>query len=640
MKEEQVENVEAPAKAADSGKPCCVAREEDVQCTTTHLPPLDEAETMAKRAILANEIPIGGNSKDDEWYPKNTFTNTGSMTPNCNQEKELLIASGAVHLMERDVEEAKEPNAGCGIRQEEAPNSQPMPINDPVVHETNDIAVASPVPEVSELQVARPASARENPDGFFRQKLVASACLLVLQLVIVILVIGVGCRGSGVCGKGSSPDADSLSTSFSHTLRTDFRDHLETILGVGYFDQDEAETSVHRNRALQWILHDDPLQLLPDADNLIQRFVLVLFYFQTFSKQPWLTCGAPTPGQPDLCYYLSPYGNSNERRGTRWLTGTTECFWIGTQCVDGKATRLYLPGNGVNGQIPTELAMLTKLTSLSLVKNDLSGSIPTSMLSLPDLEGLSLSGNLLSGTIPNEVLFSVEALYVGSNLLTGTIHKGVGLFSGDELFLYQNLLTGTLPDDLFGLAQLTALSLFQNGISGNLSPLTGSLSNLRQLHLGHTDIQGSLPSEIGQAASLEYLRLDHSGLSGTIPEELYAASSLNDLVIGDCHFSGTISTLVGLLTNLGTLAVANNRLHGTLPNELFSLSLELLSNLRVNGNLFSGDLPSDVCGGQLGSQMASIAADCTADPDTGVPFMACECCTECCDRQSGNCEVL
>merc|ERR1712122_364479 len=40
--------------------------------------------------------------------------------------------------------------------------------------------------------------------------------------------------------------------------------------------------------ALNWIVNDDPLQLVPSDDNLIQRFIMVVFYLKT-SGDNWLS---------------------------------------------------------------------------------------------------------------------------------------------------------------------------------------------------------------------------------------------------------------------------------------------------------------------------------------------------------------
>lgn len=58
---------------------------------------------------------------------------------------------------------------------------------------------------------------------------------------------------------------------------------------------------------------------------------------------------------------------------------------------------------GLNCTIPTELALLTRLTLLHLDKNILRGTIPAELAPLTQLISLHLDKNLLRGTIPTEL---------------------------------------------------------------------------------------------------------------------------------------------------------------------------------------------------------------------------------------------
>jgi len=65
---------------------------------------------------------------------------------------------------------------------------------------------------------------------------------------------------------------------------------------------------------------------------------------------------------------------------------------------------LRLDSNGFTGQIPTEVAKMTKLHQIHLQNNKFTGGIPTEIGKLKNLEDLRTYDNLeLGGTIPDEL---------------------------------------------------------------------------------------------------------------------------------------------------------------------------------------------------------------------------------------------
>jgi hypothetical protein len=177
-------------------------------------------------------------------------------------------------------------------------------------------------------------------------------------------------------------------------------------------------------------------------------------------------------------------------------------------------------------------------------------------------------------------------------------------------------------------------SAFQ--ITGSLSTLIGKLSLLNTLNLKNTMLSGSIPSEVALLHRLEDILLSNTMLEGTIPEELYAgATGLLWLELDGCRFSGTISSMIGLLTKLETLNLADNNFHGGIPAEISTASY--LRDIRLNGNNFTGTFPEGVCTNLPATQKLVVVADCTPNETTGIPPMPCQCCTECCDRETGSC---
>ena len=80
-------------------------------------------------------------------------------------------------------------------------------------------------------------------------------------------------------------------------------------------------------------------------------------------------------------------------------------------------------GQGLSGQIPSELGNLTRLEWLSLADNRLSGTIPPELGNLVNLRNLYLSYNKLTGRIPPELgnLTNLAYLRINGNQLTGCI---------------------------------------------------------------------------------------------------------------------------------------------------------------------------------------------------------------------------
>merc|ERR1712008_582856 len=116
--------------------------------------------------------------------------------------------------------------------------------------------------------------------------------------------------------------------------------------------------------------------------------------------------------------------------------------------------------NGLKGEIPREIGLLTSLLHLNLDKNTLYGGIP-------DLAKLT----------------SLQLLRVGSNQLTGP-----------------------LPKDLAKVTTLTSLDLESNTFTGMIPSEWRLLSNLFFLGLRLNDINGSLPADVFERLSnLRYL---------------------------------------------------------------------------------------------------------------------------------------
>ncbi|CAB9496613.1 receptor-like protein kinase precursor [Seminavis robusta] len=447
------------------------------------------------------------------------------------------------------------------------------------------------------------------------------------------------------------PAIDSTNTRQSITQK-DYFEHAEE--SGDDLDVDLARFLLEtRQKAFDWIVNHDPMQLEYDSPNLIQRFLLVLFYYQTTRHKPWKVCNPGATNRrsstTNFCYQIHPVTGdiTLDIWDDQWLSDSHECQWAGVICENAQSeekavTDLRLGRNHLNGPLPWEITRLSLLRILRIDNNMLTGTLPPRLFSKKagsGLETLVLSSNQFSGTIPAEWVADLlegsgklTLLALNRNTLTGMIPSELGLISLKTISLKDNSLTGSLPEEIFNQASVTSLRLGRNDLTGTLPSEVGLLTNLRVLDLNHTQISGSLPSEIGLANQLNEIILSNTNMQGTIPEELFTGLNLGYLYLDGCSFTGTISPSLGLLTNLKELHISNNHFHGTFPNEVEALPL--LTELGVNGNDLTGTVPVSFCQNQYaGKEAYKLVADCLPNTETGIPAIQCPsgCCTSCCD---------
>ncbi|CAB9498762.1 LRR receptor-like serine threonine-protein kinase [Seminavis robusta] len=496
------------------------------------------------------------------------------------------------------------------------------------------LAVANQVEEHEEpTQVA-------IPDELSKDKRSPSPSLLILTLLGGILIVGIAVGsicGAGLCSNKDGDVETQAPTSFRYFVLEDVRNRIEEDFGADYFQRnngtsrEELEWIHPRNKALEWIVFEDPLQLDPDASNLLQRFILALTYFQTAQESDWLICGQSTTAEDVLCW--------KEIQGeSRWLTGFHECQWAFVFC-DGEKniTQLELEENGLNGLLPTELARLSALERLDFHGNQLTGTVPSVYGSFPYLSKLYLDHNDLSGTIPSELFGSpLSQILLTNNTLTGTVPTEIGLFEGSRLLLGSNSLSGSIPVEIFrpGTGVFLSLDFADNKLTGTLPTEIAALHGLHQvfLHLQGNPLSGTIPSEIGLLeGSLRELDISRTNMDGTLPEELFAScTNLVALLASNSGLTGTISSGLQLLTQLASFDISNNKFHGTIPEQLSSL--KGLQHFLVDRNDLSGSIPSSICflADPLKEEF-EVAADCLPWKGTGNPMVECSCCTLCCD---------
>lgn len=196
------------------------------------------------------------------------------------------------------------------------------------------------------------------------------------------------------------------------------------------------------NIALCWLSFVDQFQQVSEDEvglELAQRFVLAILYF-CFQ-------GIPTN---DLL------GDDNMFLVGKWLSDVHVCDWDFVECSDSSPkiiTGLKIGAMDLAGRIPSEVAMISTLTSLRCDNNAFTGEVPSEIWTLTQL----------------------ELLFLGNNFLNGTISKELGNLQQLTDLSLANQLSGTVPD-LRSLSKLTYLELSSQSLVGpfpNIQGLTG-----------------------------------------------------------------------------------------------------------------------------------------------------------------------
>jgi hypothetical protein len=199
-----------------------------------------------------------------------------------------------------------------------------------------------------------------------------------------------------------------------------------------------------------------------------------------------------------------------------------------------------------------------------------------------------------------------------------------------------NALTGSIPDELFQLANLSALIAGKNCFEGVLPQAVCGATALVSLNLdglhtarqcskrqvpftyvygGAAAFHGTIPDCIFGLSLLTSMHLSGNELTGTIPANLSADAVLTDLVLSHNSLVGSIPASIQL-RSWDTLDLSYNRFNGTLLIDFGHRGFALgntSANVYLRNNRLSGRIPNflvhltdvDI----LGSNMFSCGAD-------------------------------
>ena len=98
--------------------------------------------------------------------------------------------------------------------------------------------------------------------------------------------------------------------------------------------------------------------------------------------------------------------------------------------------------------------------------------------------------------------------------------------------------------------------------------------------------------------------------------------------------TGTLSTAIGRLQRLADFRVRKNPLTGTVPTELAGLSK--LETVWLHKTMLNGSVPEALCTNKEEVDVFELTADCLP---RDRPVQNCKCCTGCCNRNTGVCDL-
>ena len=454
---------------------------------------------------------------------------------------------------------------------------------------------------VRDERLARQVTADEELQGrsltdlVDRGTLAVGACLILIVIIAVTIPVALISEEEPYVAL-AAPDPPTSSPTF--VRQPEYWPIYDRLVSIAGGDEVLSDPTTAQNRALQWLVYEDGMELGASKDHLHQRFVLMVIYF---ISGPW------TPVEGTL----------------EWGSPVHECEWEGIICKDvetlenelkGRVDELFESGedNGVkidvpqrvinelhlrqrlvSGEVPAEFSLLYYLQHLDLENNQLVGAIPTPLYKLLNLKTLFLEQNELTNVDAIGEYKFLEHVALSKNAFRGPLPDSfTNLQNLKTLYLHTNAWTGVVFDILKDFKSLEFLDIAFNEFEGTLPTDLGSMVNLTSVFVGHNKFEGKIPNEIGNCKKLKELQVDGLyGMGGKIPTTLGQLSNLEFLKLDTCDFTGVLPRQLGNLKELTFLDVSANSLSGQIPTELGKLTN--ITTLGLANNDFSGRVPSE-----------------------------------------------
>jgi len=353
-----------------------------------------------------------------------------------------------------------------------------------------------------------------------------------------------------------------------------------------------------QQKALQWMLHNDEISPEQDRDTLVQRYVLMTFFF-SLSGEIW-----------------------RDKKG--FGSKMHECSWMRLICEDFEVVEIRMATNNLRGQLPTELGLLQNLVSIDLRFNKLTGSIPPQVGHLKSLQNLFLGHNQLSSM--SDSFFtnnSLQHFTIYNNTLEGTLNTNIGKMRQLKLLnLGENEFSGTIPSELQNLKDIEDFRVVNTKIHGTVPSFLGEFPSLKILRLHENKLTGTLPSILGNLSQLKEIFLSVNKLTGTIPDSLYQLTEIESFIFNNNLLSGTIPHSIGFKNTVETFMLSYNNFSGIIPNSIGEFTQ--VTRLNLHWTSLSGVIPSIICA-YANTEITNFTADCAGEN----PKVRCSCCNMC-----------
>jgi hypothetical protein len=196
----------------------------------------------------------------------------------------------------------------------------------------NELAIAKPVIEEEFEDAFIPAAVEYDPDS--KPPTHKSRRVRIFGFLTLAVVLGGIAAIVTVLQLNQDRDDEGIGPTMAPTVYREslgIQEQIAAVVGNAIYQNGTAH-----EKALDWLLYDDPLQLPPDAENLLQRYLLTLFHFQTTEEGPWRSCNPPGDNETAVCDFQNIVDVEpllfEAVPGIRWLSEKSECEWSGVFC--------------------------------------------------------------------------------------------------------------------------------------------------------------------------------------------------------------------------------------------------------------------------------------------------------------------
>jgi hypothetical protein len=240
-------------------------------------------------------------------------------------------------------------------------------------------------------------------------------CLVLSIILVVIIPVAIWAPGAG-SGSGSGAGGKKSSLSSSKRYEMISTKIIESgISGEALLSKGNSP----QNKALSWIVAEDPAQLDPDDKFILPRYSLAVFYFSTHGSEMFQVATinitqtiSPAGAEEDTDLGVGEVASKPAADGetitmgddlaalpnwvheSGWLSGLGYCSWYGVECHHREGTSIFNTRYDDNNG----------LILLNMTENNVRGKVPREVfLANPDMRWFSLGGNGFFGELPAEI---------------------------------------------------------------------------------------------------------------------------------------------------------------------------------------------------------------------------------------------